>query len=150
MESLSTVIFLHEGFPLSSWTMTWAAATQHDLWYDLPRLTAAVWSAFSRSHQGESTRKPPFPGGGDFFLRERSKRRGQFAHWSVTYPADAGDARQNAFVLCASITGRLSEEEVNLVVVRVVGVCDGMGSNKLALCGDAREKSWLALIYKGY
>lgn len=57
-----------------------------------------------------------------------------------TYPADPGDARQHALVCSAPITGCLTEKEVNLVIVRVVGVRDGMGRNKLALCGQEREK----------
>lgn len=51
-----------------------------------------------------------------------------------TYPADPGDTRQHALVSSAPITGCLTEKEVNLVIVRVVGVCDGMRGNKLALC----------------
>lgn len=64
-----------------------------------------------------------------------------------SYLADPGDTRQHALVRSAPITGCLMEKEVNLVIVRVVGVRDGMGGNKLALCGDKREKSWSALIY---
>jgi len=64
-----------------------------------------------------------------------------------SYPADPGNTRQHALVRSAPITGCLAEKEVNLVIIRDVGVCDGMGGNKLALFGDKREKSGSALIY---
>jgi len=62
-----------------------------------------------------------------------------------TYPADSGDTRHHSLVCSAPITGSLTEKEVNLVIVRVVGVRDGMGGNKLALCGRERKAGQLDL-----
>lgn len=96
MESLSTLIFLHKGLPLSSWTTTKAAITWPDLCYDLPRLTTVVWSAFSRSHQGERARKPPLLGEAHLILcaEEGSKRWGEFvsdqAAWGQDLPGRSG------------------------------------------------------------
>ncbi|TRY76090.1 hypothetical protein DNTS_025512, partial [Danionella cerebrum] len=62
-------------------------------------------------------------------------------HEDRPYPADSSHTRQHTLVSCAPITGCLTEKEINLVIVRIVGVRDGMGGNKLALCWkEKREK----------
>lgn len=57
------------------------------------------------------------------------------------YLADTGYAGQHAFVHCAPISGHLTEEKINLVIIWVKGVCNGMRCYKLGLCRQKKHKT---------
>lgn len=56
-----------------------------------------------------------------------------------THAADAGHAGEHALVAGAPVARRLAEEEVDLVVVRVVGVGDGVSADEPGLCRERQS-----------
>lgn len=120
------------------------------LWFIL--LTTMVYSVFNRSHGMKRTRKSALPGGGIKciwkYLNHRSDERFdqeeqgrlQVCSCGDSYFTDTRYTRQHAFVHSGPFPGGLTEEKVNLVIIRVVSVCDRMSSNKLGLCGDRKQK----------